>query len=228
MMSNPRHALKALGLCLLAALGLMAVSAAGAQADGHVYVNGVLLEKHIDWTAEIEKHSILLSTVGKTNTPIEILCELLTVDDGLILAGEVTGILLFSMCETYLNKVLSGACKPAEPIEAKIKGLPILHNGHNYLLLEPLEAGKPFTTISLGAECSIGEKFEVTGSIVLKDCNTLKDLAVEQEVHLVEEALRSLFPSDGLNFGVKSATIDGSANITLLGEHAKLPWKALV
>jgi hypothetical protein len=219
------------GLCLFAALGLAAISAAGAQAEpnAHVYVNTVLLNTTIGVKVESEKHTLLLSTVGKTNTPIEILCTKASVDDGLINSGVVTGNLLFAECSTFLNKdpKASEPCKPKEPIEANVKGLLFLHNGHNYLLVSPA-SGTVFTTLNLGEECSVGEKFEVEGNAVIEDCNSLHDLGVEQEVHLIQQASSALFPSHGLKFGKHVANIHGSANVTLTGVHAGLPWKALV
>jgi hypothetical protein len=190
--------------------------------------NSVFLTKKISIAAEVEKHMVVLTTVGKTNIPIEILCASLAFEDGLIENGRATGSLSLSACETYINKVLASACKPAEPVVGVVKGLPILHEKHIYLLLQPLEAGNPIGIISFGTECSTGEKLEIVGSIVVRDCNELNDLAVDQKVHLIEEAPASLFPGTGIKFGTHPATLDGSANLTLLGEHANLPWKESV
>jgi hypothetical protein len=192
------------------------------------------------------KEGILLTKVGLSK--VEILCtELKFVDALLGLTGSVTGKIHFAGCVTKLNGgAAAGACKPHSPgaaeglIEtAALKGLIVLHIlknaegkeiGKDELLeLQPPKNEKgeslPFVTLvmgkEVGSECSIGAKFDITGSAFLKAGTTTEGK---------EETITKLFsegPLSALLFGGNAATIDGSAKAALIAPHAGLNWSGL-
>jgi len=220
-MSHARVGVRAFGLCLVAALGLMAFMAAGAQATW--LVKGATLAAKADKPAEISNHSAL----GKLLVPAKNLtldCTTLASDDGLLNPasglGEVLGTLLFTGCSTLQPEGTTLAkCKPKEPIEAKGKGNLILHNADTYLLIEPEVAGGNFTRIDFPVECALPDT-NITGSLVLEclgpNLEKGKELCLKEEVtHLAQQAPTALFPSDGLFYGVSPATIDGVAKAKL-------------
>jgi hypothetical protein len=186
-----------------------------------------------------ESHLVLLSTVGATNTPVEILCEKLATDDGLVFANEkAEGLifLLFTKCETSLKKVKTPPCKPIEPIEAKTKFHAILHtkgDKKTYILFEPHEKGRPLATIEFGEECSFGNRVLLTGDAVAECLNEIlvkntapTDYCLDDLVHhLIQEAPAKLFELEEgtgkfheLAFGAHTASLDGIADVSLSGE----------
>jgi hypothetical protein len=217
-MSHSKHGLRALGLCLLAALGLTAFAAASAQAQtGWLeVVNGT--QGFIAATKKIHavihplvggaKHAVLDTTVGVNNEPVQKLCETLTTEDGLIFAGAAaTGLitLKFTNCKTFINGIENKPCKPLEPIVAKTKFKAILHtgagnDGKTYILFEPHTAGTPFTTIELH-ECLLGEKVPITGDLVAECLNSSlakntagTDFCLDDTAHhYIQEAPHKLF-----------------------------------
>jgi hypothetical protein len=234
-----RKAFKASRLISLLALaaGLMAFSAAGAHAEPGAYweVGGVQIK---DGTllpqiqAEKDsKHSVLLTTVGLSK--VEILCtEIKFIGAKLHELGRATGIIHYDNCETFLNGKLAAACKPHSLgdelglIETnKLHGLIKLHEltgGAKDDLFELLpESGSIFVGIVFGMEtkneCAIGEHFNITGKVFLKDC--VNEGLVNKERHLFEEG-----PLSALLFGSKPATIDGSAWAFLEGSHLGQLW----
>jgi len=228
-MSNAtKYGRRALVLVMFGALGVMAFAATSAQAQTTGWLlNGSFITVTKEVSAAIhpladgKKHSVLLTTIGATNTPIEVLCEVLKVDDGLIFAGaapEGLAILLYTECKTFLNKSAteSKPCKPQEPITAEVKFHAILHtskeaedkgDGKTYLLFQPEK--ELFTTIllgpSVGNECSVGTKIPIKGELVAECLNeslekngSLTDYCLENLTHhLIQEAPKKLFLLEG-------------------------------
>jgi hypothetical protein len=236
-MSNAKNVLKVFGICLAAALGLMAISAVGAQAQTKGWlVNGVYItatkaieaEIHpLKATAPVERHVLLKGEALKNK--VEILCENLAVDDGLIF-GEATNrenteglaTLLFTTCQTFLGGVLSKACQPIEPITANVLFRAILHNSLTYLLFEPDGAGKPFVSIGFPTICILAPSQDVAGSLVaecltedlksMEEASGKPDLCLSDLVnHLIREApSQTLFgANEGLTFAGKAAKLEG-------------------
>jgi len=217
-MSYTKNGLRALGVCLVAALGLMAFSAAAAQAQTGWLVNKAFITLTQKFNAKTHplavagaKHFVLLGEPLGAKT--EILCEVLAVDDGLLFATESAeglATLLFTECTTFLLEFgvfkESKACKPGEPIEAKAKFHAFLHlkkpNGETgdkktYLLFQPDEAGKPFAKIKFpNEECVFNPEQEVAGTLVTECLNEKlekntagTDYCLEDLVHhLIQEA----------------------------------------
>jgi len=242
-MSHGKYGLRAFGLTIVAALGLMAFMAAGAQANWLYLEGGVAHELTSNELVEVTKHSadgtLLIEGVNAS-----ILCQKIQGNDLLLIPGNATtatatGKVAFSECVTLEKSTGKEVknCNPLnQPIEAAGKAKVILHtNGQNYVLFEP-EAGKPFTTIKFGELCALIETSNVTGSLVA-ECGELnassvfvqEDCKIHQVKHLLRQAPEALFPSDILKFGAHKATIDGIVAAELAGVgHKGQSWSGEV
>ena len=219
-MRDTKRGLKALGLSLLAATGLMVFMAAGASAASF-NVNG---KSGLHATASggliVE---VLLLVPGQSNLVIH--CAEAVVTEGLVYADgtKVHVTISYSGCKTLIEGKENAKCV-AEILPVKAKLLPIAHNGKSYMLAEPLTAGQPFTTIHYNEEtCALPSLPTVTGSVVFEcedgslvqeSCATLKS------VRLIRSAPAALFPSDTLKYGLFAATFDERAEVFLTGEHS--------
>jgi hypothetical protein len=231
-MSYARHG-RRLGVCLVAALGLMGLMAAGAQATW--LVNGATLAAKAGKAVEVLNHSaVITKLIPAKNLAID--CKLVHSDDGLLNpasgVGEILGTLLLTECTTLQPIGTAVAkCKLKEPEEIKGKGNLFLHNGDTYILLEPEEG--IFTRVDFPEECALPDT-NIAGSIVLEclgpNLEKGKDLCLKEEVtHLFQEAPSSLFagqteggvtlPKDGLLYGVSPLTIDGVVKATLASKE---------
>jgi hypothetical protein len=233
-MSHSKHALRTLGLCLLAALCLMAFAAASAPATTGWLESGSFITSTTKIHAAIHplaigvKHVKLDATIG-ISTLVEKLCETLATEDGLIFpGGGATGTvtLKFTNCDTFINGILAPACKPVEPIVAKTRFTAILHfndDKKTYILFEPQEFFKPFATITLKEECALGEKVPITGAVVAECLNSKlekntasTDYCLESTVHhYIQEAPHNLFAPDELLYGSKRMLLLGIADVLL-------------
>ncbi len=220
-MTSLEWRLKTLVFCFIATIAVASYAANRAQALPGWMIPaseepgpGVVVEVE----AKAEKALVLLSKSGAT--PIQISCEKLVLDKGLLEAeGKSSGTVLASSCQFLANGKVIAVCKPAEPITAKVKGQLLLHEGVAYDRFEPVE-GKTFTTVKLGPECAFGEEVEVSGVFYAKD-NSGK-LEAQEEAHtLVEGSLTAL------KYGGNAATIDGSVSLSLKGEHLNARWNGL-
>ena len=235
-----RLGLRAIGLCLAVA-GLMAVGAGSAQAEVGSYwlVKGVKVTTLLpELQASLENnHGALLGEIGGVG--IHILCTGMTLVAGnhLFAEGGWLGKARFSGCIVRQLKTLNnpatlvtlGPCAPAGGIiETNIlKGLIRLHELVDQIvdpivLIEPGEVGKPFTKFATSEECAFGEIIEVGGKFAVKDCK--EAFLTDQVTHLFDEfkALTELYLNSNKN---NKATIDGSGNVSLIGEaHKGLTW----
>jgi hypothetical protein len=231
-MAQAFKASKLAGLLALV-LGAMAFSATAAQAEEGAYwsVNGTpILDNSLLPEVQITELEngigTLLTTVGLST--LEIDCTDLSFKEALLhKLGSATGGIHFSGCVTRLNKseTPAAACKPHSPedppglIETNpLDGLIKLHDESDHLVELLPEVGGVFVTIVLGeGECSIGEKFDITGKAFLQDADG--EGLVEKVTHLVEQG-----PLTDLKFGSRSATIHGSAIAALDGTHVGDTW----
>jgi hypothetical protein len=230
-MNYRKHGLKALGLCFLVAIGMMAVTAVSAQAAEWLeLVGGVSkkIESDLPFIGEKDSaHWLLHSDVA--GVKILILCSTLAVSQA-VLKGDGTALahLAFTICDTFLegSEKASAECDVInEPILALVKILQFLHNGRDYLYFSP-HNGKGetevFTTIKLKAGCAIGESFNVKGHAVVEDCeNKFREHLVRHLIQMNQSA--SLFPAPHVNdlrFGTKPAVILGSEWIKLESGNA--------
>src|SRR3954452_10298672 len=127
-MSHAKHGLKALGICLMAALGLMAVTAVGAQAAATWLESGTTIAALLAVESEKDSEIYILHSEATAGTAILIECTTLTVTGGnLHPNGTATGTLGYTGCSTKLNGAASAPCAPKEPISANVKAEQYLH-----------------------------------------------------------------------------------------------------
>jgi hypothetical protein len=244
---------KAIGLCLLAALGAMTFATASAQAEKNSYwallnaantlvkvgvPNDTLLPSLEAGMAAEGADGVLLTKVA--GIKVEILCTeigLPNAETKLLLEGKILGRARFTGCATKLNGVTSTPCKPHTGTEKgviitlKLKGLIELHilqpgeiTDEIVMVLddmEPFPNKDHFATLELDPECAIGSKISIFGRFAIQDQQFLSLLFD----HLWQEfkALTHMYAiSDTVEH---AATIDGSAEVFLLGEHLGLKWE---
>jgi hypothetical protein len=215
-------------------LGLMAFSATAAQAEPGAYweVGGTKIEGSSTLLPEIQAkndsfHITFLTTINKT--PVEILCgPIKFVGAKLHTLGRFTGKIHYDECDIWLNHVGVPRCKPKTPGAAAgliesgaLEGLIKLHElaggaKDDLLKLSPV-TGLTLFTLEVGALCAIGEKFDITGHLYLKDCSS--EGLVNKVEHLFEEG-----PLTELFFGANAMTIDGSFWAFLVGAHAGMKF----
>jgi len=249
-MSLRKHGLKVLGLSFLAALSLMALNAAGAQAANFFLIlnaaETVLSNLHATAGGEIDLLGVLL--VPDLN--FEVVCHKLKVIEGLILTDGVGHVhILFETCLIYeiKNKVTGlltelPKCKVYETSmdeelnlnagNALAEGL-VLVIKHEFkvgekteskieLLAHPKEAGKPFSTLWFNELCPVPLESPVSGLLTLE-----AHLGGHQVKQLIREALPNL-QLGNLVFGnpgsPHAASLDGAAWVFLTGAHEGLKW----
>lgn len=197
-----KHGPRALGLCLLAALSLMAIGVATAQAGIPQWKIGGVTLKGTETVSGVQKPGtefLFESLAGKASIVIH--CKKLITDDGLMVGNEKvprslgSATRLFSECVTLLNGGVNSICKPVEPIEPKSKTLLILHEGKTYILFEPF-SGSTFVEIKFGTgECSIPTT-PIQGAMIYQCLNEKAeqlDCAVEQVERTLAPASSTLF-----------------------------------
>ncbi len=224
-MRNGRRVLKAFALSLMAALGLMAFTAAGTQA-AHVWdvaAQPIATDVLIDGNLKGNDEARLL--IPGLLTEIRCLKMDVELDSRLRTTGDILAFLLYLECHTFVKHILS-ACTP-EILLVKAKLLPFLHNNVIKLLATP-DDGANFTQIHYNEElCALPPLISITGSYVF-ECETLagvlrncKTASSTQLLRPASEALMlSLYTADTLKYGLNTAFLDGRAEIFI---HAKSP-----
>ncbi|HEX4464602.1 MAG TPA: hypothetical protein VH042_08195 [Solirubrobacterales bacterium] len=242
-MSRSRLGLKVLGLCALV-VGVMAIAGASvAQAEvgaAWSYENASgTLKGNFSSTLEAEP---VFALEGETGTlliaekPLSILCKLVEFDEGGQLAGEgsiLLGRLKFSKCVGLIEGKVSAACEPVDPVSGKgtiltekFTGLIKLHELANKekdsTILLKADTGETLASLHMPG-CGAGEEISIKGELVLWDCEGSTSAKTLKVTHLLAE-----FPGLKLmKVGTKSATLDGSANVSLKGAHLNYKWAAL-
>ena len=226
-MRNSKHGHRALILAIMTALGMMAFTAAGAQATelpglstlGSITIGPELKEAslHNVTGRQINAGSLLVK-----NRDLKIECQSLHVEEGKINsktdgAGKVTFLKCLSFSLSTGTHLKDCQFKTLETITASALILPILHNNLTYLLFEPLVPGTPFTTVSYkeGTPCTLPLNNPVTGSVTA----LVDALEAVKQLILFSEAIQ-LLTGDKLAFGGNPAYIDGHAEIELLAPDA--------
>ena len=235
-MRDRKFGLKALGLALMAALGLMAFMAVAAQAE--TLPDGGKTGKFlVQGEAALAKTGVTFSTtqIGTGTllvpTRVDILCKKGTVTGEFKttepIGLEALGSAEFTECTAWQPVALgathttSAKCTVKEPIIVeKARALPKLHEGEPYVELE--EDGAVFTTVFLeGPECILTKKNEITGAThaLVEGSGT-----AEPKLILSEEIAKLFQPSTTtgthLKFGGLDAYIDATAQAKLTdAEH---------
>jgi hypothetical protein len=221
-MRDSKFGLRAFGLALVAALGLMALMAVAAQAEnltdggkpGLFLVNkeGALAKAGVTF----EVNQVGKGTLSVPGRNLGILCEVGTIKGEFKSDTEALGNASFSKCsawefvkveegKTHTNKL---PCTVTEPIVVeKAIALPRKHEGAPYVLLQEDPVGSGFTVIKLtGAECALPKENKVTGTLgVAIDNNDTVTPTV-----LASEAVQTLLGSK-LLFGTFPAQLKGEA-----------------
>jgi len=213
-----KHMLRALGLSLIAALGLMGLTAGGAQAEalkgvaGKIKVLGVDAAAGTTITGEQEGQGTLL--IPALNT--EIVCDKFKVLEGKVLSGskgEALAELLYEECAYWATKgvnqelttklpceILEEGTKAKGAILAKAKLLVVLHEvsagvSDTYILASADNETEIGTIASISvttpSDCPLPKLVEV-GTVVFKV--TLGDLALGQaeELYVLATASKAL------------------------------------
>ncbi len=243
-MSFKKHRLKAFGLSLLAALSVMALGVASAQASGEFLLleGGVaktFLEHGIteeEVTGELEEPGYL--SIGGLGT--EISCTSVTPTGVVEPHGLLLGTLLYTGCTALETGALLhelpctvsdvGGDEELGKIDTNlIHGLIILHNSEPYVLVKPDPPGTVFVIVKLkGAECPVSGEYAVEGTVLLEVAlGHALDLLVKPVANQTE-----LFPPPPtgthprLRFGQRNATLTGAAVALLNGTLIGKQWGA--
>jgi hypothetical protein len=229
-MRNGKHGLSAFGVALLAAMGLMAVMAAGAQAitwDLQLQTSTV----DTDFDTKLSTELLLLATTAG-GVPIVIHCKKLTVDGGLVLFlfNTAHGGFLYAECLTLVSGVNSKNCGyeagggPGITIlQANTTLRPVLHNNVVYLLMMQIHYG-PLCSLPLASvkgsvlfECEDAEK---------KPLTCAEDLVVHRIRTVANQGL--IAPGDSLTYGLNAATMHAGVEIFLTGIYSGMFFAALI
>src|SRR4051794_38433443 len=120
-MVHARHSLRALGVCQMVALGLMAVMAVGAQAATWLE-SGSTIATLLGIEAEKDSAIYIIHSEATAGTSILIECTSVALTNGnLHPNGTATGTIGLTGCSTKINGALSPVCAPKEPISAAVK-----------------------------------------------------------------------------------------------------------
>ena len=214
-------------------LGVMAFGTTIAQAEtgAHWNVNGSEFKSELK--AELKAtggHYSFLWKVGLAH--VEVLCiHLGWVAAAMAISGGLAAIILLESCDAKINGKTAAACVPHSPGAANgtirtnaLRGLIKLHEKKVDLLELVPESGEVLVTLVLGApeknECAIGEKFDLTGKMFLKD---------SQEEGLTEKVSHELEtgPLTALKIGANTATVGGKFVVTLAGAHTGMKWSGI-
>jgi len=239
-----KHLLRVLGLSLLAAVGLMAFAAAGAQAAPETRILG---SSALAINETVGGSQIGTGALKVPALSVEIVCNTLSVTEGKILEPSLAlGKILFEGCVVWsIEKVTLKLIEvlPCQILDSK-NGNKIGHitaaaflkvflhtDGRTYLLASPDPAGSAFAVVNYtsGTGCPIPLKQEVTGNTVFKVVTG--DLTVGPEVLEPEiennEAIAKLFPADVLKYGINEAFVINKALLKLTGAHKGCKWGVL-
>jgi hypothetical protein len=245
-MRNSKFGLRAFGLALVAALGLMAFMAVAAQAE-NLEDGGKAGKFLVNKAAPTVGTTFQVSQIGTGTllvpTRVDILCTGGTVTGEFKSSTEALGSAEFTGCTAWspvstfphvtklpctVSTKKEGAGGKAETvIVEKAIALSKLHNSEPYVLLE--EDGAAFTTIFFeGKECGLPKENIVTGSVVGKVDNNdtvnptvLLSKAIQELFQVVTEVEgKKVIKGDQLKFGALQAFIDAEGTATGTGANA--------
>jgi hypothetical protein len=208
-----KHGIKILGLSLLAAVSMMAVTVAAAQAgeyrvEGHTFTVHGIASESVEGTIG---HGILLVP----GLSLEILCTGGTFSGTVLLGGVAHAQALYNGCVVvgnkncviYENKMDDELFLNSGHIVASSLSEVILHNGEHYLKV----SGAPFGIIYFGNQagkklCTLPLENEISGSTAFLLPNALSNL-INQLIHPLttadEELLNLNAKKEGLNLGLQ-------------------------
>jgi len=234
-MRNSKFGLRAFGLALMAALGLMAFSAVAAQAEEKLVDGGKAAKFLINKNAALATLGVTFEAnqvgAGTLLVPgrVDILCQKGTATGEFHNETDALVTATFTECLTWQPVPLGEThkthveCTVKEPITAKALVIPKKHEGKFYLLLEAEGEAKLFTTIFLeGAPCPLTKENKVTGSLHVEIDNN----ETTEPLLLFGHGIQLLFQpttttGNHLKFGTFDAFIDADATAKLTDEAHK-------
>jgi hypothetical protein len=221
-MSYGKQGSKSLAIGCLAALGLLVLGHAGAQAQEFKIEGKTFKELEIgkeSITGELEGTLTLL--ILKLNVVIK--CTGGEVTDATMLPlGIGHGLLASATCNVFDHKGNESLCEP-HPFHGAGGTLLISHNGKTYGLLEP-PAGQPFMIKKyLGELCTLPQEAVLKGSVV----GEVTQLEAVEQLLSVSPGLLTLFINDKLFYGSHEVHVTGSVLTWLTGLNKGKKWGVL-
>jgi hypothetical protein len=228
-MTHVRRGIAKLGLLLVAAVVLMAFTAAGTQAVFNVKGVPVAAPLLPEVEGRIEaKTEALLLTTAPSGAALVFDCEELSVTAGNLHPGNVAHATIQvnnATCLTLLGGVDQPNCSGATginilPIKAIFEAK--LHMTGVLILARPLTGGI-FTEVHFGGFCSL-PLTSIKGTVAF---SCTGGCAVSQPVHLLTPVPDALL-GDKLEYNGKAATLHGAFEVFLKGmPHVNLPFSAI-
>jgi hypothetical protein len=224
LMNYRKRGLKALGVSLLAALGLMGFIATEVQAAGTVTIAG--LSSPFETPISMVLENTLNSRYWILKLNLEISCHKGSGTGALTSSGH--GKVTIRLEECLAQGVTSGGVLTGSPctmernIEAKVLALVLLHGTENkpYILFSPAE-NETFALI-LEYTCPLPEHALIKGAFVASIANPAQ--AVGSKLISTKGTL-TLFTGDKMFYGANEAHLDLDAVVGLSGEnHIGLAW----
>jgi hypothetical protein len=241
-MTGKRNGLKVLGLALSAAISMMAVTAAAAQAGEFRLGAKTFAEEKI--ASESVTGTVGAGTLLVPGLKLNILCASGDIISATIFAGgtSLASILLLgckvegnNFCKIYPTEADRNAKTNAGDLIALGKGSLVLMRlketdpFSHYLLIE--EDARPFTGVwfSKAAEgCVLNSDESVLGFMVAKLPDALTSQKTHEVVPLTQFETEELFPTDVLSYGGQRIWIDGAKTTMELSgaAHKGANWSA--
>jgi hypothetical protein len=220
-MRNSKHGLRALGLSFFAALGLMAFTAAVAQAGNGIFTVG-------GSPATTQAINGAIKALGAILIPsknLQLLCHKGTIVSANFLnSKEALGKILFEECLvlTLKSEEIAGChITNGLHVTSTFLVLAVLHNGNLFLLFEPdaaspLELTTQYTAVTFEKNkgCVLPLSNPVKGSVSAEVTTGLEsNLPLIEFSHAIQ-----LLTGDGLHYGTSAAFIDGGATVETPGK----------
>jgi hypothetical protein len=220
-MVNPRHRLRATGLCVMLALSLTALGASTAHANWNV--GGAEIKEGTEVELGLTIHLVKKFLIRIPFIGLNIHC------DRVLIHGKIrfpkfwkSRFLVDTNCRILIGEKESTVCKLAEPIEAPTEAELFLHEGKTYLRVKP-EKGETLMTLKISSpECALPEELPIKGSFVLED----PILEEEKVEHVFTPNNKGLF-ADKLTFGKNEVLLEGEMGIDLAAPNEGKTWSGV-
>jgi hypothetical protein len=226
-MLQARLTLKLLSVCIVSALGPMALIATGAQATAEWKIKGTTLKTTESFKGFAEAPFVFeMQLGGKPPHSMQIKCNTLGFDSGTLFgssegvnAGTGSGTALLTECKAFIDLTEAPGCSPKEPMSLGVRLLQVLIEAKTHWEFEPLSAGS-FGIVHLNEACVLGSEFSVTGGILFECLKT--PCETESSQHIISTT------GNSMKFGKYPMTLSGSINLKLNGEHSAEEWSGIV
>jgi hypothetical protein len=233
-----RAGVKVIALCGLV-LGLMAFTGGMARAEvgAHLWtVNaaGQLKDLSVEIMSKKDPIIALTFTTKIAGSSVVFTCTEIEFKGAKSEANGTIGKgakLRYSGCTTKINGTTSVPCEPLN--EGKEKGVILTKGIHILIRLDVLkdgtrhdveevipDEGETLATVEMGAECAVGEKINLIGHVMYKDCQN--EFLVHKVEHLLEVLLAEVWVIS--KTAEHTVTLGGSLIDFLIGEHKGLKW----